>query len=142
MGVKTIKLHSSKTVLPGFGHINHCGGYKLLPPDTGASIKTAPIFSAATAISLDTAGSMVLESMSREPFFTFLCSKSNKYMRAFKVEFALDFKGHCKNSPSSTLNHWTVYILTVVILNYSYCIACMDLCKPIFNLNKTKKSYD
>lgn len=42
------------------------------PPDTGASIKTAPIFSAAAAMSLETAGSIVLESMSKEPFFTFL----------------------------------------------------------------------
>lgn len=48
-----------------------------LPPDTGASIKTAPIFSAAAAISFDTAGSMVLESMSREPFFTFLLRKAH-----------------------------------------------------------------
>lgn len=46
-----------------------------LPPDTGASIKTAPIFSASAAISFDTAGSIVLESMSREPFFTFLLIK-------------------------------------------------------------------
>lgn len=45
-----------------------------LPPDTGASINTAPIFSAAAAISFETDGSMVLESMSREPFFTFLLS--------------------------------------------------------------------
>lgn len=35
-------------------------------------MKTAPIFSAASAISLLTAGSMVEESMSRVPFFTFL----------------------------------------------------------------------
>lgn len=48
-----------------------------LPPDTGASIKTAPIFSAAAAISLETAGSMVLESIRREPFFTFLLNKNN-----------------------------------------------------------------
>lgn len=48
-----------------------------LPPETGASIKTAPNFSAAEAISLETAGSMVLESMSREPFFTFLVKKRN-----------------------------------------------------------------
>lgn len=48
-----------------------------LPPDTGASIKTAPIFSAAAAISLETAGSMVLESIRREPFFTFLSNKNN-----------------------------------------------------------------
>lgn len=67
--------NTSKRALSGFGHINHCGGYMLLPPDTGASIKTAPIFSAAAAISLDTAGSIVLESMSREPFFTFLYRK-------------------------------------------------------------------
>ncbi len=43
-----------------------------LPPDTGASMNTAPIFSAATAISLETAGSMVEESISSVPFFTFL----------------------------------------------------------------------
>lgn len=46
--------------------------FKNVPPETGASIKTAPIFSAAAAISFDTVGSMVLESMRREPFFTFL----------------------------------------------------------------------
>lgn len=45
---------------------------KVVPPDTGASMKTAPIFSAAAAISLETDGSMVLESMRRDPFFTFL----------------------------------------------------------------------
>lgn len=50
-----------------------------LPPDTGASIKTAPIFSAAAAISLETAGSMVLESISREPFFTFLLKQNTIY---------------------------------------------------------------
>lgn len=43
-----------------------------IPPDTGASMKTAPIFSAAAAISFETAGSIVLESMRSEPFFTFL----------------------------------------------------------------------
>lgn len=43
-----------------------------VPPETGASIKTAPIFSAAAATSFETFGSMVLESMRREPFFTFL----------------------------------------------------------------------
>lgn len=48
---------------------------KNVPPDTGASIKTAPIFSAAAAISFETDGSMVLESMRREPFFTFLLRK-------------------------------------------------------------------
>lgn len=46
--------------------------FKNVPPETGASIKTAPIFSAAAAISFETFGSMVLESMRREPFFTFL----------------------------------------------------------------------
>lgn len=46
--------------------------FKNVPPETGASIKTAPIFSAAAAISFETVGSMVLESMRREPFFTFL----------------------------------------------------------------------
>lgn len=43
-----------------------------LPPDTGASMNTAPIFSAATAISFETAGSMVEESIKSVPFFTFL----------------------------------------------------------------------
>lgn len=43
-----------------------------LPPDTGASMNTAPIFSAAAAISLETAGSMVEESINSVPFFTFL----------------------------------------------------------------------
>jgi len=51
------------------------GVFAISPPDTGASIKTAPTFSAATAISLETAGSIVLESMSRDPFFTFLLKK-------------------------------------------------------------------
>lgn len=50
----------------------------ILPPDTGASIKTAPIFSAAAAISFETDGSMVLESISREPFFIFLLKKVNE----------------------------------------------------------------
>ena len=35
-------------------------------------MNTAPIFSAARAISLETAGSMVEESISSVPFFTFL----------------------------------------------------------------------
>lgn len=43
-----------------------------LPPETGASMKTAPVFSAALANSFETAGSIVLESISNEPFFTFL----------------------------------------------------------------------
>lgn len=43
---------------------------------------TAPIFSAATAISLDTAGSMVLESMSSVPFFTFL--KNSRMLTAIQ----------------------------------------------------------
>lgn len=43
-----------------------------LPPETGASMKTAPIFSTALANSFETAGSIVLESISNEPFFTFL----------------------------------------------------------------------
>lgn len=43
-----------------------------LPPETGASMKTAPIVSAALANSFETAGSIVLESISNEPFFTFL----------------------------------------------------------------------
>lgn len=49
---------------------NSLGG--TLPPDTGASMNTAPIFSAATAISFETAGSMVEESINSVPFFTFL----------------------------------------------------------------------
>lgn len=52
--------------------------FRLSPPETGASMNTAPIFSAATAISLDTAGSIVLESMRRDPFFTFLLSKNTR----------------------------------------------------------------
>lgn len=54
-----------------------------LPPDTGASMNTAPIFSAATAISLETAGSMVEESISRVPFFIFL-QKTHRFMREVK----------------------------------------------------------
>lgn len=52
--------------------------FKNVPPETGASIKTAPIFSAAAAISFETVGSMVLESMRREPFFTFLQREKNR----------------------------------------------------------------
>lgn len=48
-----------------------------LPPDTGASMKTAPIFSTSLANSFETEGSIVLESINSEPFFTFL-SKSTK----------------------------------------------------------------
>lgn len=54
-----------------------------VPPDTGASIKTAPVFSAAAAISFETDGSMVLESMSREPFFTFLWRKVHHWETDF-----------------------------------------------------------
>lgn len=35
-------------------------------------MKTAPIFSTALANSFETAGSIVLESINNEPFFTFL----------------------------------------------------------------------
>lgn len=35
-------------------------------------MKTAPIFSTALANSFETEGSIVLESISKEPFFTFL----------------------------------------------------------------------
>lgn len=51
---------------------------KDLPPETGASIKTAPIFSASLASSFETSGSIVLESINREPFFTFLKQMKTK----------------------------------------------------------------
>lgn len=41
-------------------------------------MNTAPIFSAATAISFETAGSMVEESISSVPFFTFLIELRKK----------------------------------------------------------------
>ncbi len=56
----------------------------VIPPDTGASMNTAPIFSAATAISLDTAGSMVLESIRSVPFFTFLKEECKIKQKHFK----------------------------------------------------------
>lgn len=48
-------------------------------------MKTAPIFSAATAISLATAGSIVEESTSSVPFFTFL-SKVSQITLALQVQ--------------------------------------------------------
>lgn len=65
--------------------------FVISPPDTGASIKTAPTFSAATAISLDTAGSIVLESMSRDPFFTFLSNKDFRIQDLFGTEYRCNF---------------------------------------------------
>lgn len=47
-------------------------------------MKTAPIFSAASAISLLTAGSMVDESIRRVPFFTFLRRKKEKKQKQKK----------------------------------------------------------
>lgn len=41
-------------------------------------MNTAPIFSAATAISFETAGSMVEESINSVPFFTFLIELRKK----------------------------------------------------------------
>lgn len=44
-------------------------------------MNTAPIFSAATAISFETAGSMVEESINSVPFFTFLIELRKKKKR-------------------------------------------------------------
>lgn len=48
-----------------------------LPPETGASMKTAPIFSTSFASSFETEGSIVLESINNDPFFTFLSINKN-----------------------------------------------------------------
>lgn len=72
-------------------HMNSLG--ETLPPETGASMNTAPIFSAATAISLETAGSIVEESISSVPFFTFLQRARRRSIKtsctAHKVSFVL-----------------------------------------------------
>ena len=46
------------------------------PPETGASMNTAPFPAASAAMSCDTAGSMVLLSISSAPFSTELMSKA------------------------------------------------------------------
>lgn len=63
--------------------------FKNVPPETGASIKTAPIFSAAAAISFETVGSMVLESMRREPFFTFLQREKNRSITMTRLPYMM-----------------------------------------------------
>ena len=58
-----------------------------LPPETGASMKVAPFSSAISATSLDTAGSMVLLSISRVPGCTVLhMYKTNKGACNFVIQ--------------------------------------------------------
>lgn len=82
------------------------------PPDTGASMKTAPIFSAASAISLLTAGSMVEESMRRVPFFTFL----QQHRAEDKEEVAEEEEGKRRRTSTRTLIYKnkleSIYIFT------------------------------
>lgn len=81
----------------------------------------ASIFSAATAISLDTAGSMVLESMSSVPFFTFL--KNRRMLTA--IQRSLDVE----RSVNLLRQHYSTILYSLMTIQFNSVYFCPHILK-------------